>query len=108
MIRLPVPKLSYSEVEVTLGGLSYTLTYRFNSRSERWKMDLRDSEGVYIKKGMTLMANTSPTIYLHLPDFNHGDLFTLPTSATRDPVGRDNIGIGDKFELLYASVSEPL
>lgn len=106
MRNIPVPDLSYSEATITLNGLIYSFQYRFNSRSDRWKLDILDSEGVYLIKGLTLIEGFSPTSYHNITGFSEGLLIPVEVNVSDAPVGRDNLGIGKDYNLIYATFEE--
>ena len=101
---VPVPPNTPSEVGINLSGQRYTFTYKFNPRQGevgRWKLDIKDSDGNYLCKGRTLIERWSPDDHLidnGLPD---GLLYVTNVNNTKEPVGRNNLGLGKDYELWY-------
>ena len=106
MKRIPVPNVSYSDVEVTLDGSTYTFTYRFNERSNRWKVDITDVDGEYVVKGLTIVEEFSPTAHLTLGNFAEGLLYVGTPDNTKAPVGFDNFGIDKTYEMIFSTFEE--
>lgn len=106
MLKIPVPESSYSEVEVTLNGETYTFVYRFNERSNRWKVDIFNLDGDAIVKGLTVVENFSPTAHLTLPELEQGLFYIGTAENTKAPVGLNNFGINKTYEMVYASYEE--
>lgn len=104
--RVPIPKESHNTTEISLSGNSYLFTYRFNSRTSRWKLDISLSDGTTVVNGLSLIENFSPTAHLTLDDFNKGMLFVFPSNLTDEVAGRSNIGVNKDYELVYSSFSE--
>lgn len=106
ILRIPVPKVSFATNSVSLGGQSYNFTFRFNERSNRWKLDISTAEGEVVRNGLTLIEGVFPLSHLYTPNFLHGVLSVQQTKDGTEPAGRDNLGIGKQYELLYFSVDE--
>jgi hypothetical protein len=105
-LRIPIPKVSYATNVVPLGGQSYGFTFRFNERSGRWKLDISTVAGTVIRNGITLIEDASLTSHLYLQRFWHGILYVGQINEGTEPAGRDNIGLGKQYELLYFSHEE--
>lgn len=104
-IKLPVPEVAYSTTEVSLGGLSYSITYSFNEVDNRWRFDLYLLQepvilGVKVMEGQSLLAR-----YL-LDNFSHGDIYCLRFEDDGEDVGRNNLGIDLPYELVYLTNEE--
>jgi hypothetical protein len=106
ILKIPVPKVSFATNVVPLGGQSYNFTFRFNERSNRWKLDISTAEGEVVRNGLTLIEGTFPLSHMYTPNFLHGVIGVIQTQDGTDPAGRDNLGIGKQYELIYASVDE--
>lgn len=106
-IKLPVPDASWSQTSISLGGESYDITYRYNERDHRWRMDIYQ-EDTPVKLGLKIVEWTPVLSYLHLDAFNHGEIICVRNKADPNPVGRDNLGIGKSYELMYISNNEIL
>lgn len=106
MQRLPIPLDSYSDIEVTLSGNTYTFTYRFNERNSRWKVDIKDNEGGYVVKGLTLIEETSQTVQLPSISLDQGMLITVRLNADNELAGRYNTGIDKNYEFIYVTYAE--
>lgn len=106
MIRIPVPAVSYATVQVSLSGESYALTFRFNERMNRWKLDISEADGTPVWNGITLIEGTIPTAHLILDNLPGGVIGVFQVESDEKPAGRDNLGIGDSYELVYVDTVE--
>lgn len=106
MQRIPLPVIAYSDIEVTLSGVRYLFTYRYNSRNLRWRVDIRDSDNEYVVKGLSLIEETSPTAHLRCISLNEGLLVVVRLNADLEPAGRDNLGINKNYEFVYVTNAE--
>lgn len=106
MLRLNVPEAAFAQQEVSLGGLTYKIVYKYNDWDERWRLDIYLGEALVIA-GVKIMENTSLLGFRYsLADFTHGDLQCLKMLDDGQEVGRNNLGIGKAYELVYFSNEE--
>ena len=109
-LKIPVPDAAWSEVTVPLGGQTYDITYRFNERDPDhpfWVMDIF-KESVPVLTGIKLVSNSPLIGYLGLDGFRHGELICQRMLSTTKEPGRDNVGSGKEYELVYYSAGEIL
>ena len=109
MQRIPIPSISYSEVDVTLSGKRYTFTFRFKKRlapAGRWKLDINDSDGILIYRGFTLLEETALNAHLPTINFPDGILIVIRINQDDELCGRDNLGIDKSYELIYTPHAE--
>ncbi len=99
--KIPVPEVSWSEVNVSLGGQEYKITYTFNERDERWRFDLED-----IILGVKVMENQELTGRYLLEGLGQGDIYCIRYKRDGLDVGFSNLGIDDPYELVFLSNSE--
>lgn len=105
-VRIPVPSISYSTQTVSLGGESYEFTFRYNERSERWKLDIATTDGVVVRNGITLVEGLFFTEHLILPELDHGMIGVLRLEDTDRKASRHNLGIGLPYELVYVGYDQ--
>lgn len=104
-LSLPVPEIAFATTFITLGGIEYSITYSFNERDERWRMDiLANSEPVIL--GVKIMEEESLLGRYRLPLFAHGDIFCLRIKDDGKQVGRSNLGFDLPYELIYLTNAE--
>ncbi len=106
MIKVATPSIAYATITTSLNGETFNLTFRFNERTLRWKLDLATSEGTSIIRGLTLMEEEILNNHLTLPEFGEGLLIVDTLKFTTEPCGRDNLGFGKPYELLYSTKTE--
>jgi len=106
-IRVPVPTEAFAEYDISLAGVSYLFTYRYNERLGRWKLDISTPQGDLIIAGMSLIEGVSPNLHLVTEDFP-GSLFVVRFNETPIKASRDNLGIGKDYELVYFTEDEEI
>lgn len=102
---IDTPSSSWSQQDVTLGGKKYTFVYKYNSRDERWRLSISIG-GTEIISSVKVMENQLLLGRYILPDFDHGDLACVRSEDDGKPVGKDNLGAGKPYELLYFTNEE--
>lgn len=109
MLKIPVPESSYGDIEVALGGQTYTFTFRFNERGfdgGNWKLDIYNQDSSVVQYGLTMVDGSSPMSFFKVTDFDHGYIFIGRTFETSRKCTRDNFGIGKDYELYYVNLEE--
>lgn len=104
-IEIPVPLEAYSEVNITLSGLSYNLVFKLNSRDSRLYFDLY-SEDVLIKAGIKIMESQSLLGRYILEGFSHGDIFCIRKENIDENATLSNTGINKPYGLFYLTAEE--
>ena len=107
MNRINIPTISYSEKRVSLNSKTFFFTYEFNDRTSRWYLSISDQDNNPIHNGMALVEDGPIT--LHLSELNEalgGFLFIVQQRETDQPCGRNNLGVGKDYELVYMSFKE--
>jgi hypothetical protein len=104
-LSISIPDSAWSSQSITLGGSDYNITLTWNDRDSRWRFSLLQDE-VSIVSGIKLVENQSLLSRYILPDFLHGDIFVLRSKQDGQFVGRDNLGIGKAYELVYFTNEE--
>jgi hypothetical protein len=105
MILVNVPNSPWSENRMSLGGQFYNIIFRYNSRDERWRMDIYKDEDPVIL-GVKIMENQSLLGRYILEGFDHGDIFCVRNKNDKKLCGRDNLGIGLAYQLVYLTNAE--
>lgn len=106
MRKVSTPVISYATNKTSLNGETYNLTYRFNERTSRWKLDLAKDDTTPIVSNLTLVEDQILNDHLTLPDFGEGLLIVNKSRTTDELCGRDNLGIGKDYELLFSTKTE--
>jgi hypothetical protein len=104
-LKIPVPEAAYAENQFSLGGINYRFVFRFNDRDNRWRVDIYINEDP-VKLGLKVIQNIPLLSRYLLDDFTHGEIFCIKMKDTTEPVGRDNLGIGKSYELIYMTYQE--
>lgn len=104
-LSIDTPDVSWSEQYVTLGGSKYLFTYSFNSRDERWRLDISLGSQVVVS-GLKIMENQFLVGSYALESFDHGDLICVRFEDDGLPVGRNNLGVNKPYTLQYYTNEE--
>ena len=105
MLKIVVPEGSETEAKVSLGDVTYTFIYKYNSTSESYHLDIY-LDTVPVITSVRLCAGALLLRKHALDEFSHGDLMVIKYRETSDPVNRSNLGIGKPYELVYISKDE--
>lgn len=108
MLVIPPPKSSYDvKPKISIRGTTYKLEYRWNSRTNRWKLDIEDTESGTVLNGVTLIEQTDLTSHFRSKGFDWEGFFLIsPNTDTNLPLGRDNFGSEKDYELLFLTYAE--
>lgn len=107
MLRIDVPDLAKSIQPVTLDKVDFYLGFNYNTRNGKWTVDLYDEDknllvaGAGLQGGYVIFAQQ-----LYNPSFPAGILSLVNTTSFLEPVGRDNVGTGKTWELVYIGEAE--
>jgi hypothetical protein len=104
-LSINIPDSANNEVRVALGGLDYTFSYSFNTRDQRYRLDILQ-RGTAIIRGLKLMESALITSKYDLPLFDHGQLAVVRLERTSFDAGRNNMGFGKAYALIYFSNEE--
>ncbi len=102
MLSINIPDSADADQNITLGGLDYKFTTRYNTRDSRWRLSI-SRQDVSVIDGIKIMKNQDLLNGYLLAEFSHGTLFCLRLKDDNLPVGRDNLGIDKAYELIYAT-----
>ena len=89
-------------VKMTLSGVSYTLRFRLNNRSNRWIMDIADASNVDILDGIVLLINRDLTYQYQtaMANLPAGQFFVVDnTGEGNEPT---QYSFGNTHSLIYA------
>ena len=106
-LKISIPDSSNATSDISLGGINYTFGFYYNSRDQRYRIDIYEGTTPVII-GLKVVENTILTYKYDLPDFDHGELVVFQFKDTSAPVGRDNFGIDKAYELIYFTNEELL
>lgn len=89
---------------VGLEGKQFNIRLYFVTRDKGWRMDIISPDDEI--KGIKLTPETNLTYRFEGAGFTEGDLWCLRTTNTNLPVGRDNLGKGKEYTLIYLTADE--
>lgn len=108
MLKIPVPDSANATTKVSLAGTTYDFKFEYfeppGVQGAYYLTILLN--GVIIISGLKLLENVALLKKYDIPEFDHGELIVLKLKDTTDPVGRNNIGFGKPYELIYISDNE--
>ncbi len=102
LLEIPVfPELLYFTQRTVLDGVPYTFTGRFNTRLDRWVMELQDEEGKDLLLGMVLVADWTLAANFkgRVDGIFKGDLYILDTTGQGRAADLENFG--KEVKLFY-------
>ena len=108
MIKLNTPTSPDVVTPTALGGNLYQFHYQYNGstpENKRWYLDIYLGKKLLIA-GLKLIDGFPLLSKYSLVDFNHGELYVIKFKETDSVVGRDNLGIGKEYSLVYISNDE--
>ncbi len=94
LIQLPVnsDQANY-EFKTTIDGTKYTFAFRFNTRADRWIMDIKTGSGDVLVTGIPLLAGVDFLARFNKDiRFPQGNLFLLNLIDENANPGRDDLG----------------
>lgn len=105
---LPVTNQASSKVSVILGGVTFIVRCRWNTRTQSWYLKVSDSDDNPIIN-FEKISERQQVIIQNLSSFVDGNIFALPNN-TNDGVAisRSNFGMGKAWELVYLTSEEIL
>lgn len=104
-VVLEVPNTAHSEINVPLGGELFNIIYSFNDRDNRWRIDLV-KDGTPVLSGLKIVENVFLLSSYNVASSIDGDIACIRRQETAEGVGRDNLGVGKPYELVYFTQAE--
>lgn len=99
-IRSDIPSYQF---QITLEGVVYTMRFYFNTRLDRWIMDVSNVDGELIVAGIPLLVNLPLLDRFRDERLPPGRFILIDeTGENRNP-SRDSMG--DDYKLLYQEAS---
>ena len=97
-IRADIPSQTF---DITLNSLVYTLTVKWNSRSEYWTLDIVDADAVTLITGLCLKLGAR---LLRPFNFDIGEFIMIDDTSTGTEATLSSIGITSR--LIYFTPEE--
>ena len=94
ILQLPVSsdRASY-EFKITIENVKYTFAFRFNSRADRWIMDIKTGGGVMLVAGLPLLIGVDLLAqFKDAKEIPQGNLFLVNLFDQNESPGRDDLG----------------
>ena len=105
-LNIPFGNTADSVLRVNLEGQAYDIRYRWNNLSECWYMYLGFSGEEPIFKTKLLAGFNLLAPYRAIRGVPKGALYVIDTLKEYGRPGRDNIGIDERFKIVYISTRE--
>lgn len=109
MLEIVVPDSAWSQQQITLGGDTFNIVFKFNNRDKGWRFDLFDLDDNEIISGIKIMPDQS------LIERYKSTITSLPTGAIMcvkvkesdlTELGRNNLGVDKTYRLLWLTDAE--
>jgi hypothetical protein len=91
------------EFKTDLDGVTYTLAFRYNSRMDRWIMDIKTEDDDPIIMGIPILLGVSLVKRFADSRLPAGDIFAISTGTTTSEAGKEDLG--ENVLLLYQEAS---
>lgn len=106
-IQIKVDDNAYQQKLITLNGQTLFITVSFNTRDNRWYVDVSDRNEVDLITGIKLLPNQNLTSkYVSINSLIGGNLYCVNIKGDGIDITRDNFGTDRQFQLWYISSSE--
>lgn len=104
---IKVPESAWHTQDIVLNGVTFNMVLKFNTRDASWYVDLLDANQQVILYGLKVMPNQSLTgRFSYLTTIPDGNLWCLRRKRDFSPIGRDNLGVDNTYELIWLSSEE--
>ncbi len=97
--QCPLFSQAFYKYTVDLSNETYTLSFRWNDRSEQWMMDIEDAEGNTLTKGIALVP-VYPLIEQLALESPPGEFILLPIEETSPQIANPR-EIYKTHQLIY-------
>lgn len=94
-------RLPAYQYTILFEGTTYTLSYTFNSRMNKWLVDLADSVGNQLASQVPVVSSWFLFNRFKALTVPPGTLFAFDTSGQDEDPGR--FDLGDRVRMLYAT-----
>lgn len=91
------------EFKTDLDGVTYTLSFRYNSRMDRWIMDIKTEDDDPIIMGIPILLGVSLIKRFADSRLPAGDIFAISVGTTTAEAGKEDLG--ENVLLLYQEAS---
>jgi len=90
--------------QMDLDGVSYNLTFLYNSTTLQWTISISDIDDVHIIDGLKLVLNSN--LFSQYPSIGlpPGELYCIDTTEKETEINRENLG--ETVELIYVPEAE--
>ena len=106
-LRIKIEDNTHQEKLVTLNSNSIFMTISFNTRDNRWYLDLVDRNGLDLLSGVKILAPQNLTAkYINTNKLLGGNLYCVNTKGNGQDITRDNFGTDKQFQLWYYTTEE--
>lgn len=103
MITIPARALPAYTISVTLGGVPYLFTFKWNVRGAYYTLDILTRDAVLLIGGLKVVINSGLTRKfpsIELP----GELMAIDSSGENSPITFEDLG--ERVELVYLTEAE--
>lgn len=101
---IPFRDPSYWRQQITLDGIIYVLTFKWNALNEFWTMNIYDRNEVPIIIGIKIVPNYPLLMGYSVEGMPKGEIICQNIVGSTDSISR--FDMSQKFELVYYSEGE--
>lgn len=107
MDYIKIPDAPESTQILSLGGQEYIIKLTFNTADKHWRVSLLTLDNEEIISGLKIMPNQNLTWrYKYIGGMPTGNLYCMRYKNDFSDVGRDNLGLGKTYQLIYLTEQE--
>lgn len=96
--------LPWYTFRIVLSNITYTLQLRYNTRMDRWFMQIQDAVGNPIVSGLPLLQRYSPLLQYRTLAVPAGDILIYNNTGTLNPPGLASF-LSD-YSIIYVDPSQ--
>jgi hypothetical protein len=104
MITIPTRALAASTISVTLEGIPYLFTFKWNVRGAYYTLDISTRDAVLLVGGIKVVINSGLTRKFPGPGMPPGELLAIDASGGNAPITFDDLE--ERVELVYMTDEE--
>jgi hypothetical protein len=107
MEYIKIPDNPESFQVISLSGQEYVVQLTYNTADAHWRLSLLDLNYKAIVAGLKVMPSQNLTWrYRYIEGMPSGNIYCMRYKNDFSDVGRDNLGLGKTYQLVYLTEQE--
>jgi hypothetical protein len=96
--------IDYYAMTVALGENDFRLTFAYNTRDDRWYMDIAKADGTALVNGVPMVVDTPLLLRYTNPALPEG--YLIATDTTGEGIEAAKEDFGDRVQLIFIPSSD--